>query len=128
MSLPAGLFLKNTLNVHYTFHEILDKIHTVITSIKHFEDLKTNPELLLLVCRLIEVNLPDNKQMKLDKKDLALQIMNKLFSLTDDEKDATSKQIQFLYDNKKIKAVKWYNAIYYSVKEYIKRRILLLDF
>lgn len=123
-SLPAGLFLKNALNVHYKFHDILDKIHTIITSIKHYEDLKTNPELLLLVCNLIEYHLPDNKKMKLDKRDLALQVMDKLFTLTDDEKDATAKQIQFLYDNKKIKPVKWYKAVFYSVKEYIKRKVI----
>ncbi len=123
MLLPFGLSLKNTLSAHYSYHNLVNEISGVLKEIHAIEDLKSDPELLLLVCNLIENTLTSNK-WKIDKKELAVSIHDNLFNTTEEEKTAIRLQIQFFYDNGKIKKKKWYKLVLVYSMEWIKRKFL----
>jgi len=85
MNLPFGLSLKNTLQGHFTFHNTVKEIGDIIRSIHAVEDLKHDPELLLLICNLIENTIIKNK-WKIDKKELAISIHDDVFGDSDEKK------------------------------------------
>lgn len=118
--LPPGLTFKNALNVHVTFNEILKKCSDLIQSIDNYETLRKNPELILLACDLVEYNIPKNTS-SFDKKELVVSILDKVFTLTDDEKNDVRTTIQFLYDHNRIKGVPFIKSLLYSTKCYIFR-------
>ena len=123
VELPFGLTLKNTLLAHSKFHSLLNEISEIIKSIHAVEDLRKDPELILLICNLIENSMDANK-WKIDKKELALSIHDNIFSDTDEEKEHTRLQIQFFYDNGKIKKKKWYKLLITYCLDWIKRKFL----
>jgi len=82
-----------------------DIINKIKNEIKSIEKLKLDPELTLLVCNLIENTIPTGNKYKIDKKDLSLQILTNIFALHDGEKEIINQQIEFLYNNNKIKKV-----------------------
>jgi hypothetical protein len=106
MSLPLGLSFQNALAAHVDFNGIVGKIVSYLQSIDNYDTLKNHPELVLLTCNLVEYYMPDNKY-KIDKKEMAIIVLDKVFTLTDDEKTAVRTQIQFFYDNKQIQPVGW---------------------
>ena len=66
-----------------------------------------NPELSLLVCNIIENSISNNgKTHKIDKKQLAVEILSVPFNLTPNEINQIKDQIEFLYNNNKIIKVK----------------------
>jgi hypothetical protein len=123
VSLPFGLTLKHSLCSHHTYHNLVSEISSVLKEIHAIEDLKSDPELLLLICNLIENTLTSNK-WKIDKKELAVSIHDNLFNTTEEEKTAVRLQIQFFYDNGKIKKKKWYKLVLVYSMEWIKRKFL----
>ena len=63
--------------------------------------------------------------MKLDKKELVVLILAKVFpDLSDAEKESVKTQIEFLFNNGKIKKVKTSKKVWYYFKEWVKRRFL----
>jgi hypothetical protein len=67
---------------------------------------RMNNELLLLILNLIEHLVL--KKDKINKKELAIEIINELFQLTPPEKQTISDNIEFLWINKAIKKVSFW--------------------
>jgi hypothetical protein len=125
VSLPYGLKLKNTLHSHSSFHGLINEISGVLKEIHALEDLKNDPELLLLICNLVE-NAPQlvKNKWRLDKKELCLSIHENLFNSTEEEKVLLRQSIQFFYDNGKIKRKKWWKLLTIYAMDWIKRKFL----
>ena len=123
MTLPLGLSFKNSLLTHASFHGLLNDVYDIIKTIPNISELKTDPEFLLLVCRIVECKMGKNKQ-NIDKKDLVINILDKVFTLTDGEKEIFKANIQFLYDNNKIKKVSVLKLAILYVGEWVNRRFL----
>lgn len=121
--LPFGLAFKNTILAHSQFHSLVDEIHGVVSKIPRIESLKGDLELLTLLCCILENYMPKNTQ-EIDKKNLVITIEDRLFGLTDAEKVVLGQQIDYLHDNGKIKAIKWYKAVYIGVKDWFFRKFL----
>jgi hypothetical protein len=122
--LPFGLSLKNSLKVHNLFHDLLNKVSDIVLKLPNYRELKDDPEIVLLICNLVE-NFMTKNVSKIDKKDLVICIYENVFGeLSNDEKTALEIHIQFLYNNKTIKRQKFYKIIGYIVYDYIKRRFL----
>jgi len=90
---------------------------------------KHNMELLLLVCNLIENSGINNKEkcdkLKIDKKQLLIQIYNTLYgSITPADCDQLSKSIEFLWDNGHIHRHPTWKMMLYCVGDWFKRKIL----
>ena len=104
-------------------HSLLNEVCEIIQTIPNVKELKTDPEFLLLVCRIIENKMGKNKQ-NIDKKDLVISILDKIFTLTEQEKEMFRSNIQFLYDNNKIKKVSIVKLAILYVGEWVSRRFL----
>lgn len=121
VDLPFGLQFKNTLDAHTKFHTLLNDITKILKQIHALEDLKKDPELLLLICNLVKNSINVNK-WKIDKKELVVAIQ--LFNDTDDEKAQIRSLIQFFYDNNKIKKQKRHKLIMSYSADWLKRKFL----
>jgi hypothetical protein len=97
---------KNSFLEEITKSNIIDALATKIIAIPEFKKFKLDIELLKLICNLIEYQIkPSSKQKnKIDKKQIVLLAYEKAFGfLTVVEKEVIDKNIQFLFENKKIK-------------------------
>ena len=115
---------KNKLKELARKTELFNIIVEKIEGIKDFNSLKFDNELLVFVCNCIENGLHNkNKKYKLDKKLLCLEIYQKVFTLTEKEKEQISNSIEFLCQNKMIDIIpifKKYGTIFIH---YIKSKL-----
>jgi len=125
MEIIPDVCLKNNLEKHFVFNNTVASLHEKLNTIHDISKLRLDPELTLLVCNLVENTVGDNNKMKLDKKELVVLILAKVFTdITDAEKESVKTQIEFLFNNGKIKKVKTSKKVWYYFKEWIKRRFL----
>ena len=103
----SGVDIKNSLQKHTLFYNLLDEIvKKLTTEIKSIDKTKLDPELTLLVCNLLENSFTSGNKYKIDKKQLVIQILTQIFNLHDGEKEIIGQQVDFLFLNKKIKKVR----------------------
>jgi len=113
--------LKNNLLVDATFHTVKSKIITRlnelgITDAKY----KNDSEFLTLVCNLIEHLI--QKKDKINKRDLALDIIGTLFNTTEEEKAAIGKNIDFLCSQKNlVRRVSFYKLFKVGMREFFRK-------
>lgn len=125
MEIIPDVCLKNNLEKHFVFNNTVASLHEKLNTIHDISKLRLDPELTLLVCNLVENTVGANDKMKLDKKELVVLILAKVFTdLTDAEKESIKTQIEFLFNNGKIKKVKASKKVWYYFKEWVKRRFL----
>ena len=87
--------MENSNEVNHILIKLKDKINEI-------EKHKLDPDFILHVCNLIENSFPSSNK-HIDKKDLALQVIIKVFSLNDNDKLEISNQIDFLHQCGKIR-------------------------
>lgn len=122
--LPPGLSFKNSLDAHATFYTLLDDVVKIFSSIPEYQKLKSDPEAILLICRILEVKIGKNTH-NIDKKELVVLIYQKIFGeMTPEEKSILKSHIQFLYDNGKIKGVSVLKSLYSFGINYIKSKFI----
>ena len=90
---------------------------------------KHNMELLSLVCNLIENAGINNKEkcakLKIDKKQLLIQIYNSLYgSISPADCELLSKNIEFLHDNGHIVKLSSWQMFAYCIAGWFKRKVL----
>lgn len=90
---------------------------------------KHNMEFLSLVCNLIENaginNREKGEKLKIDKKQLLIQIYSSLFgNLNPADCDLLSKNIEFLHDNAHIVKHPSWKMFLYCVGDWLKRKVL----
>ena len=85
---------------------------------------KFDNEFLLLTCSLIEYYV--KKKYNIDKKPLLIEIYDDVFlgSLSCMDKEQVKNNIEFLFNNKKIKKLSNYKLFKTSCKEWIKKKFL----
>ena len=79
-----------------------------------------NSEFLLLVLNLIEHLVA--KKDKISKKELAIEIINDIFNLTEVERNNIESNIQFLWENKNIKKVSMWKLFKCGISEYFLKK------
>jgi len=114
--------LKNNLLVDAKYNTVKQTIIERIVSLGlQDQKYKTDNEFLSLVCNLIE-NLVSKKD-KVSKQDLAIDILNHLFNLSDEEKDIIRKNIDFLCGQLTIiKKVSYYKLFKTGIKEWFFKK------
>ncbi len=108
-----------------THQRILEKITSLPDVIR--KD-RYNMELLKMVCCLVE-NSIDNKgkkdKLKIDKKDLVCQIYSSLFSsLTPQDIETISKNIEYLHDNEQIIKYSAWVIVSSNIIEWFKKKVV----
>ena len=79
-----GIVLKNTLKLHYSENALIELIVSKIKEIPDYEKLKSDIELILVICRMIETISADS-DLKLDKLKAIIEIYKKSFDMSTDD-------------------------------------------
>ena len=115
---------KHSLKTHIYSENVLSTILQMVVNIPSLKSLKLDIELTLHICKLIE-SLMQNIKEKIDKKQLCIEILITLFpELSDDEKKLLGNQVQFLFNNKKIKIVKTILGRIYNAGKFIYKLVM----
>ena len=103
--------LKHSFNTHIAKNTIIRCIIDKLLAIPNIQELKGDLEIILYVCNILENNITKNLKPKLDKKQIAIDIMTAVFSLNTDEQRNIAQHIEFLHSNGKIKCVPLFKKI-----------------
>lgn len=100
-------------------NEIIDKIISRLNELKLVDaKYKNSADILLLICNLVEHLTRDKK---LSKKEIVLEIFNRLYVLTDAERLILESNIEFLHSNKAIKKLSKFYLFACGAYEYLFR-------
>jgi hypothetical protein len=97
----------------------------------NYDNLRGSIELILYCCNAVE-NLhsqympkkSNDKQQKIDKKEIVVNILSQVFPLTAEEQAQIKNHIQFLYDVGKIKKLSGVKRVFRSASIWFQKRIL----
>lgn len=103
--------LNNKLKVLDKIGEISKYIIEKIQSMPNYQELRNDVEIILYVCTLIENELQQTKTKSINKKEIVIDIINKIFSLKPEEFKNIDKNIEFLHSNNLIKKISNYEKI-----------------
>jgi hypothetical protein len=101
---------------------LIDILQEKVKSLPSYEELRLNPELILLCCNLIENGC--KKKDKVDKKLLCINILDSVFNYSTQEKRQVDDSIEFLWATKRIKRISLVKKNIYYIAEILKRRFL----
>ena len=117
---------QNNLLKDYKSNEIktaiVERLKTMFKN--NIQQYKFDNEFLLLTCSLIEYYV--KKKYNIDKKPFLIEIYDELFlgTLNCMDKEQVRNNIEFLFNNKKIKKLSNYKLFETSCKEWIKKKFL----
>ena len=105
INLPDIKF-KNNLSKHNIVYSLIDQISEKIKLIPEYQKIRVKT-----VCNFVE-NYVKNKNSKdknkVDKKQLVIDTLSKVFNYTDQEKNLVSSLIDYLFNNTQIKKSSFY--------------------
>jgi len=100
---------KNSLLQRQLYSKVFKDLFTELSSYENYSELKNEMEYLVVAVNMIElfVDLQKKhyKQLKVDKKELLINVFDTLFSLTDKEKEELGERVEFLWCNGHIKKI-----------------------
>lgn len=119
-----------TLGVIYKRHlaklnlekELLSVLEEKIKGLPNYQELKLNPEMVLLCCNIIENSV--SKKDKVPKRDLAVRVLSNVFNYSAVDKKSVEDLIEFLHSNKRIKKIKVLKKIWLFLEDWIRRKFL----
>lgn len=103
--------------------EISKVIIEKIQSIPRFnEELRNDLELILHICTIVENEFTQNKGKTIDKKQIVIDIVTKIFMLKPDEVTQLERHIEFLHSNGQIRKIPYYEKIALQLGAWCLRR------
>lgn len=117
---------KNSLARSAKFSKTVDKIVCKACEVPDHTKFKLDLEFLTMICVMVE-HLIDNKKevVKVDKKDVVFTVYGKLFgTLLPSDMQVIDSNIQYLFENGKIKQKGIIKVVSSSIWDWIKRKIL----
>jgi len=117
---------KNSLARDKVIVDARTKIMEKLAEVPEYTTRKLDLEMLTLACLAAE-HLVDNSKLKvkIDKKDLVLQVYTRLFSgVTPSELKVIEANIQYLWDNGKIIKKSLWSIVKHSVADWFHRKIV----
>jgi len=118
MSLDLIAITPNLANEVKT-QQIKEKVVARLAELKvNDAKFKNNQDVLLLICNLVEHLIKDKK---IKKKDLVLEILQTVFTLTPTERIIIENNIEFLHSNKAIKKLSRFYLFFCGICEYFKK-------
>lgn len=119
--------VKHSLATHEKENGIIAKVvERLKKTMPNVELLRHDVELTLYVCNLIEsaYNGKYIDKKKPDKKDMVLRILTLVHSLKPEEQQIIEKQVDFLFNNGKIKATSLFKKFRVYTMDWLNRRLL----
>jgi len=115
--------IQNQLSTDVKKNEIKKKVVARLTELGLVDaKYKNSNEHLLLVCNLIEHVAEKSKKNKINKKELALDILQQVFSINATERIAIDSNIEFLWENKSIKKISKFRLFCCGFFEYFSKK------
>jgi hypothetical protein len=115
--------VKNHLLKNVKLDDVKSQIEKRIKELPNYQQYKNDVEFLLLVANMIEHLIV--KKDKIDKKELLVLIYKTVFTgITPVEISNVEANIEFLWNNKKIKKQSYYKLFCAGVKEWFKKKFL----
>lgn len=110
--------------IHKVQNQILDRITNLPEPVRRD---KFNMELILMICLMIEqkINNKDKKEkMKIDKKLVAIQIMQSLFGqLRPDDIKTITDHIEYLHDHGEIVKIPFWKLVPACIYEWVAKKL-----
>lgn len=107
-------------------YEAVDKIVIKVTEIPRHTEYKMDLEMLTMICVMVE-HLIDNKdkKIKINKKDIVFDVYKRVFgNLKPEDLTIIDKNIQYLFENKRIKKKSILTVVSSSVCDWFYRKVL----
>ena len=113
---------KNSLKKSHVLGTAKCKLTEEIIKIGNYQELRSNQELTLHCCKVIEYII--EKHAKIDKKQLILDVLNQMFSFDELESQAIKNQIDFFFERKMIKLPKLRKQIFSFGAKWLSKKLL----
>ena len=115
--------VKNHLLKNVKMDEVIGQIRKRVEALPNYQQYKNDVEFLLLVCNMIEHLVV--KKDRIDKKSLLIEIYKQVFpSVTPAELANVEANVEFLWNNKKIKKQSFYKLFCAGITEWLKKKFL----
>jgi hypothetical protein len=103
----SALPLSGSIRTHYEHTTIKQNIISILQHIPEIDTLKGQSKLLEIVAQMVEDRIKQGNRNKpvsnqVDKKQLVIDILDKLFNLSPIEKQILSKNIDYIFEHKNI--------------------------
>ena len=111
MSKLSDIGFKHKLKSHHIYFSLINQIVDLVTKIPEFNKLRCETELIRTICNMIENSKIPNKNadgLKIDKKQLVLECLQRIFNYNDQEKQIINAMIDFLISNQFVKKSSYY--------------------
>lgn len=109
--------------------QILDKLGEVskfiierVQSMPNYQELRNDVEILLYICTVIENEISQTKTKSINKKDIVIDIVHKIFSLKPEEFKNIEKNIEFLHSNNMIRKISNYEKVPLKIASWFLRK------
>jgi len=119
----SDIGFKNKLKSHHIYFSIINQVYELVTKIPEFNKLRCETELVRTICNMIENSSIPKKNadgLKIDKKQLVMDCLHKIFNYNPQERDIVSAMIDFLISNNFIKKKSLYKLTKNFIKKYTK--------
>ena len=119
----SDIGFKNKLKSHHIYFSIINQVYELVTKIPEFNKLRCETELVRTICNMIENSTIPKKNadgLKIDKKQLVMDCLHKIFNYNPQESDIVSAMIDFLISNNFIKKKSLYKLTKNFIKKYTK--------
>ena len=119
----SDIAFKHKLKSHHIYYSLFNSIVDLIMKIPEFTKLKCEIELVRTVCNMIENSTIPKKNadgLKIDKKQLVMDSLQRVFGYNENEKQIISAMIDFLISNKFVKKSSYYKLSKNFIKKYTK--------
>lgn len=104
--------LKKKLKILDKQGEITKILVEKIQSIPRFnEELRNDLELVLYICSIVENEFEQTKTKSINKKQIVVDILSRIFSLKPEEVNNVERHIDFLHSNGQIKKIPYYEKL-----------------
>lgn len=114
--------LKHKLKVLDKLGEVSKFVIERIQSMPGYMDLRNDIETILYICTVIENEIQQNKSKTINKKEIVIDIVNKIFALRPEEFKNVEKNIEFLHSNNLIHKITDYEKIPLKVASWFFRK------
>lgn len=120
--------LRNSLRRSDLEKKLADTIKKRIVDLPNHGDLRLDPELVLLVCNLVENTVfnksGDKKKLPIDKKRMAIRVLDSVFTYSEFEKKQVDQTVEFLHINGQIKKVSMLKKFGSLLWAWLKKKVL----
>ena len=118
----ADVKYSHNLKKHTIVFGLIEKIAEKIKQIPNYESIRLEIELVLTVANIVENYITKGNKRKIDKRQLVIDALSKVFNYTEPEKSLVGSLIDFLHNNNKIKRQAYITLAKRYISSFVKSK------